>query len=828
MTDETLVQGLLQDAARQGEDPDPAAVRQAVRFADLMLDIAAADREVIAAERSAMVDALDNWTTLGARGAERIVDRCQDRHGGAKTPEESARAAAAFADDHGLGAALLLLDALFGVATAEGEISSEELQRLEGIAAALGVDPTLMRRFEGRWVPSLARGDQVVELSGDRLSIGRAEDCAIHLDDPEVAAHHATLLRQGGHWWIEAATSQVPTFIEDRPVNREQVGAADRIRVGQYWLRLVPDLEQVHVFSTTASSALTVRDVVVSIPVSEGRKTILEDISFTVFSGELVALIGPSGSGKTTLLTAISGIRPPDAGEVLLDGEPFHPLLAANRNLVGEVPQEDIVHPSLTVQESLWYSARLRLAPDLAESEVAAQVDRVLGELDIGHIRDNPIGDANRRGISGGQRKRVNLGQELLSRSTHVLFLDEPTSGLDPHGSREIVRLVRDLADGGRIVFLVTHDLSERVVRMVDQLLVLTAGGRLAFFGPPAEACAHFGVERVDEIFAAMQGREPAEIAACFDSSDSHRRYVRTRERVLGIGPARPGKNVAASTESRPAGRLRQLGFLMRRYGKVKLRDRGGMAILLLQAPILAVIMALVFPKVDPSALFIISLATLWFGCSAAVREVIAELPILRRERRAGLRMLPYLGSKALVLLGICAIQCLLLVGLLYPLMGMAEYGFSLPKLYGVALLTGAVGIGLGMAVSCAFSSSEAAVGTLPLILIPQIVFGGLIVYVKEMPTVATYLSHLTATRWSFNALLRTCDELVKPGGAAFERVEVPASAVLYLLGFKTTTDVLDTGLSLWTLCGILAGMAVLFFATAVVTLKVRERRGRL
>ena len=828
MTDETLADALLQEAASRGEDLDPAAVRLAVQFTDRMLDIAAADREVIAAERSAMVDALDNWTSLGPTTIERVIDRCQEHHEGGRSPEEVAAAAAAFAAEHGLGPALLLLDCLFGVASAEGDISAEELSRLEGVAAALKVDPALLARFEQRWTPSLARGDQVVELRGDQLRVGRAEDCAIRLDDPEIAAHHATLRRRGGDWWIEAASTELLTCIEDRPVTRERVGAADRVRIGPYWLRLVPDLQQVHVFSTAASSALTVRDLKVSIPVSGGRRTILDDISFTVFSGELVALIGPSGSGKTTLLTAISGIRPPDAGEVLLDGDPFHPLLAANRNLVGEVPQEDIVHPSLTVQESLWYSARLRLAPDLAAEEVAAQVDRVLGELDIRHIRDNTIGDANRRGISGGQRKRVNLGQELLSRSTHVLFLDEPTSGLDPHGSREIVKLVRDLADGGRIVFLVTHDLSNRVVRMVDQLLVLTTGGRLAFYGPPDEACAHFGVERVDEIFAAMQGREPIEISGRYDGSDSQRRYVRTREKVLGIDPARPGRKPAAAGQGRSASRLRQLGFLMRRYAKVKRRDHGGMAILLLQAPILAVLMALVFPKVDPSALFIISLATLWFGCSAAVREVIAELPILRRERRAGLRMIPYLGSKALVLLAICAVQCLLLVGLLFPLMGMAEYGFSLPKLYGVALLTGAVGIGLGMAVSCAFSSSEAAVGTLPLILIPQIVFGGLIVYVKEMPTAARYLSHLTATRWSFNALLRTCDELVKPGSAAFERVEVPASAVLYLLGFKTTTDVLDTGLSLGVLCGILVGMAVGFFGVAVVTLKVREGRGRL
>ncbi len=162
---------------------------------------------------------------------------------------------------------------------------------------------------------------------------------------------------------------------------------------------------------------------------------------------------------------------------------------------------------------------------------------------------------------------------------------------------------------------------------------------------------------------------------------------------------------------------------------------------------------------------------------------------------------------------------------MLYPLVGMGDYGFSLWKLTLVALLTGGVGITLGLAVSCAFTSSEAAVGTLPLILIPQIVFGGLIVYVKEMPTVARWLSYLTATRWSFNGLLKTGEELVKPGGAAYERVEVPMSAILYLLGFKETTDVLDTGMSFGALCGVLVGMAAFFFVVALATLMVRERR---
>jgi len=139
--------------------------------------------------------------------------------------------------------------------------------------------------------------------------------------------------------------------------------------------------------------------------------------------------------------------------------------------------------------------------------------------------------------------------------------------------------------------------------------------------------------------------------------------------------------------------------------------------------------------------------------------------------------------------------------------------------------LTASVGIALGLQVSSLFSSSEAAVGTLPLILIPQIVFGGLIVYVKEMPTLANWLSYATATRWSFNALLKTGDELYKSGAAAYEQKAVAMHGILYLLGFKTQPDPLDTGLPLPILCSVLAGMTVVLLVSTLITLQVRNRR---
>ena len=169
----------------------------------------------------------------------------------------------------------------------------------------------------------------------------------------------------------------------------------------------------------------------------------------------------------------------------------------------------------------------------------------MLAELGIAHIGDSRIGDALKRGISGGQRKRVNLAQELLTRTTRVLFLDEPTSGLDPQSAQDIARLVRQLADDGRIVFLVTHDLTPGIMTQCDHLLVLAPGGRVAWFGPPAEACTYFGVASPDLIFSVLSEQTPEEWKAAYRESLGHRKYVATREHLL-----RPSEGVQTDEQA--------------------------------------------------------------------------------------------------------------------------------------------------------------------------------------------------------------------------------------------------------------------------------------
>lgn len=727
-----------------------------------------------------------------------------------------------FSARYGTAEALLLLDSLFAVCAVDGVIDRQEIGRLTRAANQLGVDAMLIGALFRKHDVRHATGDFTFDLDKDRYTIGRDTACDIPLPDPQVAIRHCELVRVDDRWRIIDLGSGRPTVVNGEPRTSTELRPEDQLRVGSYTLKLDRHGKTLTVFGINSFSALSVRHLKRQI----GDITLLDDVSFTVFSGEVIAVVGPSGAGKTTLLNAIAGIAPADTGDVLLDGENFHALLAQDKSIVGIVPQDDVVHPELTVDESLYYSGKIRFDPDVGDDAIHGEVDRVLEELDIRHIRHSRIGDAVRRGVSGGQRKRVNLGQEMLTRTTRVLFLDEPTSGLDPQTAQDIVSLIRQLADQGRIVFLVTHDVTPSVMSMVDHLMVLAPGGRLAWFGPPADACQWFQVSSPDEVFARLPVKTPVEWGHEYLEGAAFRKFVRTREHLLGLD----GVEVAAqeTVDRKSYSSIRQFVTLTRRYARVKTRDTGGMSVLLAQAPILGLAMWVVFPAPDAGALFMLALSALWFGASASVRELIAERTIWRREARVGLSVTAYLASKVTVLGSIVAFQCLTLSGMNYFMMGMYQdpYLFSLPKLAAVTTLTGFVGMALGLLMSAVFSSSEAAVGTLPLVLIPQITFGGLLVKVKHMGALATALSYGVFVRYSFEAMIKTGEKLseVSTAGGGTDRVDRGTNAVLYILGFKTTAGADDVGIPLAALMGVLAAsFLLLLLLTWMFTKRSRE-----
>lgn len=728
-----------------------------------------------------------------------------------------------FASRYGAAESLLLLDSLFDVCAVDGEIDPAEIGRLQESARRLQVDPMLVGLLFRKHDLRHAKGDITFDLTDRReVVIGRIAPADVRLPDPQVAPRHASLTRTPTGWQVTDLGSGRPTLLRGTPIRTATMAPGDEIRVGPYRIVLHASGEQLTVFGAETVSALSLRGLSRTIEGRKGPISLLDDVGFTVFSGEVVALVGPSGAGKTTLLNAITGIAPPDVGDVLLDSNNFHAMLASDRSLVGIVPQEDVVHDELTVEEALTYAGRLRFRADVGAEAIAESVDRVLQELGINHIRTQRIGSALQRGISGGQRKRVNLGQELLTRTTRVLFLDEPTSGLDPHTAQDIVRQVRQLADDGRIVFLVTHDVSPSVLALVDHLVVLAPGGRLAWFGPPAEACTWFGVQSVDEIFTRLPDQSPETWRDRYRNGAAWRKYVRTREHLIGLGDTLPPVHDPQRSRRSP---WVQYVALTKRYATVKVRDWMGTGVLLAQAPILAVAFAIVFPKPDPATIFVLVLSSLWFGASASVRELISERQVWRREARVGLRLLPYMASKVTVLSFLVMLQCGLLTQLLFFALGMKDFGFDLLALCTVTCATGLVGMALGLMVSAFFSSSEAAVGTLPLALIPQIAFGGILVKVKEMTVWAKLVSYGMVTRFGFEAALKTGEELYKPGSQGMSGRNIRVSALLWDFGFEEVAGAPDPGLPASWLAGILFTFFAVFLGIAT-WLTGRTRHG--
>jgi len=366
-------------------------------------------------------------------------------------------------------------------------------------------------------------------------------------------------------------------------------------------------------------------------------RTLLDDISLSIPPGSLVALIGASGVGKTTLLHALSGHDPAHSGAVLYNGEDVYAHLAAYSASLGYVPQDDIIHKNLSVERALFYAARLRLPRDMRRRQIKQRVEETLQDIDLAGQRKQKISQ-----LSGGQRKRVNIGVELLARPA-VFFLDEPTSGLDAGLDRTIMDLLRRLADRGHTVVLTTHLVSH--LNVCDFVCFLAPGGRLAYYGPPDELRRHFQLDGYDEIYTALAAA-PERWVAAFRQSPDYMKYVvrsrlqaRTREQATAIAlqeehvaqgdaataattapnvamaaPAASGAASRARTApisspfSRPdaswraraarqrtelSGAWRQFYLLTLRYIELLAHDPANLLILLAQAPIIALLITL-------------------------------------------------------------------------------------------------------------------------------------------------------------------------------------------------------------------------------------------
>ncbi len=461
------------------------------------------------------------------------------------------------------------------------------------------------------------------------------------------------------------------------------------------------------------------------------QRALLNEVGFRVAPGELVAVMGASGSGKSTLLRCLAGDLRPQQGSVLLDGDDLHRGGARWRGRIGYVPQDELVHGELTVEEALGFALQVR-AGCMPEPEVEVRVRRALEAVDLVAERRQRVGTAREPILSGGQRKRLSVAQELLAEPP-LLLLDEPTSGLSSGDAAAVVEHLRTLADTGRTVLATIHQPDGALLDRFDQLLVLREG-RVAWFGPPAEAYAAFDVA-------------PGATGLLVE-----RAVPRAAEEVEPSG-GRPWTTPSSQpAPPRPAFHAQFLAVL-RRAALVKVRDRANLALMVAQAPVVGLLTAALFWQTEPLRrsvpLFVLVIATVFLGCFNAARDIVGERAIVRRELAVGLSLWAYLLARFTLLCGIGAAQVALLVALSY-----GAVGFEGPLLLvaGVLFATVAAASALGLLVSSLARSQEAALAVVPVLLIPQMLLAGVLIGIDKGPIVQG-LAATMLSRWSVEAL---------------------------------------------------------------------------
>ncbi|MFJ8947884.1 FHA domain-containing protein [Streptomyces sp. NPDC102395] len=605
---------------------------------------------------------------------------------------------------------------------------------------------------------------------GRVMRIGRALENDLVVSDLQVSRNHAEFhSTPDGRMEIRDLGSHNGTYVNGQPIAKggsQLLGPTDVVGVGHSTFRIVGDrLEE---FVDTGAVSFSARHLTVTV---DGGKQILKDVSFGVPEKSLVAVIGPSGSGKSTLLKALTGYRPANEGDVLYDNRNLYKQFAELRQRIGLVPQDDILHKELSVKKALKYAAKLRFPADTTAAEREARIDEVLRELKLDIHKEKKV-----TSLSGGQRKRVSVALELLTKPS-LIFLDEPTSGLDPGMDRDVMKLLRDLADDGRTVLVVTHSVAE--LALCDKLLVMAPGGAVAYFGPPEEALNFFGYDTWADVFSAFENYRDYDWAGRWKGSQHYQMYAADIDAIAPQSVQVPP--MQAMKPPKPQGWMSQFVTLVRRYTSVIVSDKGFLALMVILPAVLGAVSLLIDPDrgllpnpVNPrsgriipngtatTVLLILAVGACFAGAANSVRELIKERVIYERERATGLSRSAYLMSKVFVLGMITVLQ-----GLLVGVIGLSsreipQEGLVLGKLTLLELSLPIMALGFtsmmfGLIISALVKTAEKTMPLLVMFAIIQVVFTGCL-FALHGSIGANQFSYLMPSRWAVGAAGATLD----------------------------------------------------------------------
>ena len=577
----------------------------------------------------------------------------------------------------------------------------------------------------------------------EEITVGRSPECDICVPHPAVFKQHCKITRlPDGSYVIERMNQKASVQYNGADMPAKQVlREMDRFLIGD--TQFIYRGSSLYYLVMEQGLSLEVNGLYKNVGRGKRKKCLNENVGFSVSAGEFTAIIGGSGAGKSTLLKCLCGSSKISAGKVTIGGEDLTSGLNSLKTLIGYVPQSDIVYDNLTLERMLYYTAKLRIPEDYGEAEINERIDSALETVKLSECRGLLI-----KNLSGGQKKRASIAVELIS-DPKLCFLDEPTSGLDPGTERNLMLTLKEMSQSGKTVVLVTH--SPLNLSLCDKILVMGRGGRLCYCGSPDGALKFFGVDSFVGIYDLVN----------VDSekwSEKYRALFPESEPVAETRKPESPKKISS---------FRQLVILTKRYAELSVHDLKRLMIQLLMAPGLAILLFLAFNSSYPfvassdtqKLALTLSCCAFWIGLFNTIQEICKESAIYHREQMANLRTVPYIFSKLIVNAVFEIVQTVLLLSVVIikwlPEEGMQIPGAPALEIYITTYLTMLSATCIGLAVSAIVQNPDQAISAAPILLIPQILFSGLVV---ELEGIVDKISYIISCRYSCTAICTTAN----------------------------------------------------------------------
>lgn len=621
-----------------------------------------------------------------------------------------------------------------------------------------GIDPVLLlyngRQVDGQWKTyTLHEGDN---------SIGRAEDCDIRLKNIAVSRYHAGIRMVKNQFYVFDNGSTNGVFVNGSRISKPYcLSNKDIFTILN--TTFIYDGNVLYYKVNTEGIALEIHNLNKVVPAKGGKKTILDKVSLSIGANEFVAIIGGSGAGKTTLMTAMSGFDSKVTGHVYCNGTNLHENFQTLKNIIGFVPQQDIIYENITLRKMLYYTAKMKMPEDTSREEIEARIEEVLRMVELQEHKDTYI-----RRLSGGQKKRASIAVELLA-NPGLFFLDEPTSGLDPGTEEHLMRTLSRLSkEQEKTIVMVTHTINN--LDLCDKVIIMGYGGRLCYCGSPAGIKDFFQTDDLVKVYDIITA-DPKGWEARFKMSGINTVSAQVRE---SNGEAIKPRTVSG---------LSQLGILVRRYTTLIMNDIQRLALIFGQPLIIGLLLTLVakdgiyemFAETR-SILFTLMSGGIWMGLLNTIQEVNKERVILKREYMGNLKLPIYMLSKYIVQGVISALQAIIFVMTFVAIKGAPTCEGVIIKNATVEMivlmfLTIYASAGFGLLLSSITKSADRAMAIAPFVLIVQLIFSGILF---ELSGATEKISYLTFSRWAMESLGSTCDlnDLEPPGQEESERVE--------------------------------------------------------